>query len=120
MKIKQYKRDFGSLFRPKGNKYCSKRHELRFLHFSNLNVRINELFCLFGVLRPTREFFTHKETSPLPVNGLLFYSALAAIEQQGFINVPHLLRYGPSRSPRGINNTYCQLELSLLGLTWCE
>ena len=27
------------------------------------------LFCLFGVFRPTREFFTHMETSPLPVKG---------------------------------------------------
>ena len=24
--------------------------------------------CLFVVFRPTREFFTHIETSPLPVN----------------------------------------------------
>ena len=33
-------------------------------------------FVLFGVLRPTREFFTHKETSPLPVNGFKFWSTL--------------------------------------------
>ena len=25
--------------------------------------------CLFGVFRPTREFFTHFGTSPLPVKG---------------------------------------------------
>ena len=25
--------------------------------------------CLFVYYRPTREFFTHMETSPLPVNG---------------------------------------------------
>ena len=28
---------------------------------------------LFGVLRPTREFFTHMETSPLPVKGCKFW-----------------------------------------------
>ena len=28
---------------------------------------------LFGVLRPTREFFTHLETSPLPVRGCKFW-----------------------------------------------
>ena len=39
--------------------------------------------CLFGVLRPTREFFTHMETSPLPVKAADFdlCSALMAIEQ---------------------------------------
>ena len=41
------------------------------------------LVCLFMVLRPTREFFTHSETSPLPVKGSSFElcSALMAIEQ---------------------------------------
>ena len=29
--------------------------------------------CLFGVFRPTREFFTHLETSPLPVKGCKFW-----------------------------------------------
>ena len=27
----------------------------------------DDFFCLFGVFRPTQEFFTHLETSPLPV-----------------------------------------------------
>ena len=32
---------------------------------------LKQLFiCLFGVVRRTQEFFTHMETSPLPVNGL--------------------------------------------------
>ena len=31
---------------------------------------------LFGVFRPTREFFTHIETSPLPVNGCKFWPML--------------------------------------------
>ena len=30
------------------------------------------LICLFGVYRPTREFFTHMETSPLPVKACKF------------------------------------------------
>ena len=29
--------------------------------------------CLFGVLHPTREFFTHMETSPLPVKDCKFW-----------------------------------------------
>ena len=31
---------------------------------------------LFGVYRPTREFFTHMETSPLPVKGCKFWPKL--------------------------------------------
>ena len=41
------------------------------------------LFLLFGSLRPTREFFTYMETSPLPVKGCKFlpmYPALVIIE----------------------------------------
>ena len=30
------------------------------------------LICLFVVFRPTREFFTHMETSPMPVKGCKF------------------------------------------------
>ena len=50
-------------------------------------------FSLFEVFRPTREFFTHLETSPLLVQGCNFdmCSALMAIEQWGFLSVPHLL-----------------------------
>ena len=40
-------------------------------------MRPNELRfvfdCLFGVSRPTREFFTHMETSQLPVKGCKFW-----------------------------------------------
>ena len=52
------------------------------------------LVCLFVVLHPTREFFTHNETSPLPVKALLFdlWSALMA----RFFNVPYLLWHGSS------------------------
>ena len=37
----------------------------------------------FEVFRPTRDFFTHSEMSPFPVNGCNFcnFSALMAIEQ---------------------------------------
>ena len=54
------------------------------------------LICLCGVYRPTREFFTHMETSPLPVKGCKFdlYSALMAFEQWGLFNVSHLLCHG--------------------------
>ena len=49
------------------------------------------------VYRPTQEFFTHMETSPLLVKGCNFdlCSALTAIEQWGFFNVPHGLRHRP-------------------------
>ena len=33
-------------------------------------VKFGHCFCLFGVFRPTRERFTHIETSLLPVKGL--------------------------------------------------
>ena len=35
-----------------------------------------EFVCLFGVFHPTREFFTHMETSPLPVKGCKFWHML--------------------------------------------
>ena len=43
--------------------------------------------------RPTREFFTHMETSPLQVKGCNFDLCLAfmAIGQRGFFGVPDLL-----------------------------
>ena len=53
--------------------------------------------CFHGIYRPTRECFTHMETSPLRVKGCNFdlCSALMAIEQWGFFNV-ELLRHGPT------------------------
>ena len=55
-------------------------------------------FILFIVYRPTRKFFTYLETLPLPVKCSNFYlcSALMAVEQWGFFNVPHPLRHGPT------------------------
>ena len=35
------------------------------------------LFCLSWIFRPTREFFTHMETSPLPVKGCKFWPMLS-------------------------------------------
>ena len=48
-----------------------------YLHVNDLNVKTDfrpegnnvRLFVLFGAYRPTREFFTHMETSLLPVKG---------------------------------------------------
>ena len=41
------------------------------------------VFYLFGLFRPTREFFIHLDMSPLPVKGTIFNicSELMAIEQ---------------------------------------
>ena len=54
--------------------------------------------CLFGVYRPTRKFFTQMDTSHRRWCAANFdlCSALMAIEQWGFFNVPHLLRHGPA------------------------
>ena len=62
------------------------------------NNQLQILFFFFFVYRPTRKFFTYLETSPLPVKGSNFYlcSALMAVEQWGFFNVPHPLRHGPT------------------------
>ena len=44
---------------------------------STFEVRIGGyLICLFGGFRPTRKFFTHLETSPLPVEGCKFWPML--------------------------------------------
>ena len=54
--------------------------------------------CLFGVFRPTREFFTHFETSPLQWSATNFdlYLALRATEQWRCFNVLHILWHGPT------------------------
>ena len=39
------------------------------VHLHRINHLCTLIFCLFGVLHPTQEFFTHMETSPLPVKG---------------------------------------------------
>ena len=51
---------------------------------------------LHRVYRPTREFLTHMETSPLRWRAANFdlCSALMAIEQWGFFSARHLLRHG--------------------------
>ena len=51
--------------------------------------------CLFVIFRPTREFFTHLETSPLPMKGYKFRPILMAVEHWGFFKVPRLLWHGP-------------------------
>ena len=61
---------------------------------------VNALKCMFSkrnllrYLRPTREFFTHMETSPLPVKGCKFWHMLSTHGHWAvrFLNsVPHLL-----------------------------
>ena len=47
----------------------------------NTNLSLSQIcvclfVCLFGVLRPTREFLTHFETSPLPAKGYKFLPLL--------------------------------------------
>ena len=79
-----------------------------------MHISITWLMTLvcFGVYRPTREFFTHMDTSPLLVKGCKC-SALMAIEQWGFFSVPHLLRHGPTLyndHPRGpVTHTFCRV-----------
>ena len=54
-------------------------------------------FCLLGVYRPTREFFTYTETSPLPVKGCKFWPLLGTHSHwTEFFSVPHLLWNGAS------------------------
>ena len=71
----------------------------------NYGTFVNKFVCLYiwffggGVYRPIRKFFTHIETSPLPVKGCKFWpicSTLMAIEQWGFFSVLHLLWHGAS------------------------
>ena len=90
--------------------------------------------CLFGVFRPTREFFIHLETSPLPAKGCKFWpiSALMIIEQWGFFSVPHLLwpfKMVISKDPwhsywasgsKAVTTCFKDLGLSRLGRNCCK
>ena len=42
-------------------------------------IMIKKFVCLCGVYRPTREFITHMETSPLPVKGCKFWPMLSTL-----------------------------------------
>ena len=48
-------------------------------------------FFMWGLYRPTRDFFTHMETSPLLVKGCKFLPMLGTHghEQSGFFSVTH-------------------------------
>ena len=47
--------------------------ELKRWEYLHWTLGVMFLFvCLFGVYRPIPEFFTHMETSPLPVKGCKF------------------------------------------------
>ena len=75
---------------------------LKFLeyHVFNTQVRYTNMYmigwfvCLFGVYRSTREFFTHKETSLLPVKGCKLSPMLGTYGHWA-VRV-HLLRHGPT------------------------
>ena len=68
--------------------------------FSVMIKRYHKTFlCLFVCLEffvILEHFFTHLETSPLPMKGCKLCSELMAIEQWGFFRVPHLLWHGSS------------------------
>ena len=56
--------------------FFEKKDEFFFLNYWNLSYYQFCIFsllfmflCLFGVYHPTWEFFTHAETSPIPVKG---------------------------------------------------
>ena len=63
-------------------------------------------FYLFGVYRPTREFFTHHYRWRAANSDLC--SACMAIEQWGFFSVPHLLWPGAS-----VYNGHFQVPVTL-------
>ena len=65
-------------------------------HIMKNPLNMSWFVCLGFFFRLTREFFTHKETSPLPVKVCkdLVCSALMAIEQWGFFSMSHLLWHG--------------------------
>ena len=56
-------------------------------------LTFKQVGLLFRVFRPTREYFTHLDTSPLPVKGYKFRPILSAHGHYAVrvFNVPHLL-----------------------------
>ena len=64
----------------------------------NPSLSVNMFVCLFGDFRPTRQFFTHIKRHICRWRAANFdlCSALMAIEQWGFLSVPHQLWYGAS------------------------
>ena len=54
------------------------------------------LIYLFGVFRPTREFFPHLETSPFPLKCFKLWTLLGTYGPcaVGFFSVPHQLWHG--------------------------
>ena len=73
-------------------------------------------FCFFSShSKIFTHFFTHLETSPLPVKGCNFdlCPALMAIEQWGFYSVPHLLWHGAF-----VYNGHLRRPVTLLPSVW--
>ena len=75
-----------------------------------------DAFCLF-VFRPTRVFFSHMETSPLPVKDCKFLPMLGAVI---VLSVPQLLWHGASvynghlRGPMTLTSIAERLTVELL------
>ena len=68
---------------------------------SSSGLRKGLLVRLSGVLRPTREFFTHMEISPLPVKSCKFWPIFGTLGHcnwavRVFFSVPHLVWHGSS------------------------
>ena len=94
-------------------------------------VNISVVWLFFGVYRPTREFFTDMETSPLPVKGCKFWPMLGTHGHWAvrFFSMPHLLWHGASVYNKWSSSrtrdtlTYCRAFDSGtcfydLGLSW--
>ena len=56
--------------------YVSVRRRAVFCYTFLDSLLYNSIHSLFGVYRPTREFFTYMETSPLPAKGCKCWSML--------------------------------------------
>ena len=68
------------------------------MHFLSKNVVKDDFFILFGDFSPTREFLNiwRRHHCRWRAANFDLCSALMAIEQWGFFNVPHQLWYGAS------------------------
>ena len=80
---------------PTSNELCTEHRSLnsRCLYYKIQFVNIHRIF-LFMIFRSTWEYFTHLETSPLPVKRYKFWPILMAIEQWRLLNMLHLLWHG--------------------------
>ena len=61
------------------------------LSLFRVSIIVAKFVCLFGVFRPTREFFSHIEKSPLPAKGCKFWPMLGTYGHWAvrIFSVPH-------------------------------